>query len=101
MPTLHLIRNPLTTAKLAEQLLARMAPTDRLLLIENGIYSIIGETVASRCLQELADRDGLFVLEPDLIARGLKSEDVLSRALRVDYAGFVELAATSARVVTW
>jgi tRNA 2-thiouridine synthesizing protein B len=43
----------------------------------------------------------LFVLGPDLLARGLTEERIIDGINVVDYAGFVDLAAEHDKVQAW
>jgi tRNA 2-thiouridine synthesizing protein B len=67
------------------------APSDTILLIEDGVFA----ATAAR------DWTGsLVALEPDVRARGL-AERVLHDVRVVDDTGFVELVTTHEPIVTW
>ena len=85
MKTLYLVNNP----KLIEQCQAAMSSQDAVLLIEDAV------TIATQPCS--AGVDG-FVLDEDLIARGLESVQGWSRT---DYVGFVSLTLKFDKVVSW
>jgi tRNA 2-thiouridine synthesizing protein B len=70
---------------------------DTLLLIEDGVYAAIATGKAAAQLEGLQ----VAALGPDVKARGI-AEDKLVEGIRiVDYAGFVDLVATTDRVQSW
>jgi tRNA 2-thiouridine synthesizing protein B len=71
------------------------------LLIEDGVYgALAGTTVESRVKSAL-DSVKIYVLGPDLKARGFAEERVVPGISVVDYAGFVDLAAEHTKVQAW
>lgn len=92
MPILHIVNCSPTAAPALTQCLQRMADGDSLLLIEDGVYAIAapGDWQGRR----------VYVLESDMRARGLSSTEPAGAA-SVDYAGFVELAASHDQVLSW
>ena len=72
-----------------------------ILMTEDGIYGALkGTQIESLVSSGLADRK-IFVLGPDLKARGIEEERLIDGIAVVDYAGFVELAATNSGVQSW
>jgi tRNA 2-thiouridine synthesizing protein B len=71
------------------------------LLIEDGIYAALkGSSVEAK----VADAQGslkLYVLGPDLNARGFSDDRLVPGINVVDYAGFVDLAAECDKVQAW
>jgi tRNA 2-thiouridine synthesizing protein B len=76
-------------------------PGAALLLIEDGIYAALtGTSVEGRIKDALASVK-IYVLGPDLKARGFSEARVIDGISVVDYAGFVDLAAENAKVQAW
>ena len=73
---------------------------DNVLLIEDGVYAAT-TAVAARCgLAQAAQRLKLFVLLPDLEARGVAARRVTA-VEPVDYGGFVDLVAANSTSQSW
>ncbi len=63
-----------------------------ILLIEDGVIAAIKGTAESSKIEgAVADRP-VYVLGPDVKARGLSEDQVIDGVKVVDYAGFVDLA---------
>ena len=100
--TLHTVnRSPFEHGAFAG-CLARVRPGSAVLLIEDGV---LGALAASPHAARLADAAAagveVFVLGPDLDARGIEPARLAPFIERVDYTGFVELACRFARTVAW
>lgn len=75
-----------------------IAPGDRLLLVQNGVYALL--PTHRQYLQSLAGKQiDCFALEEDCLARGIESTS--SCAACVSYSGFVELVTMSRKTCTW
>ena len=72
-----------------------------LLLIEDGIFAALKGTSKESLMREASQKLKLYVLGPDLKARGMKEERVMEGVEVVDYAGFVDLAAEYGKVNAW
>ncbi len=71
------------------------------LLIEDGVYAAMrGTRFEDRMTQALADVK-LYVLGPDLKARGLAAERIIDGIQVVDYGGFVDLTTEHDTVQSW
>lgn len=70
--------------------LRNAADADHILLIEDGVYALLGEQPERR----------LFTLADDVAARGL-SDSVSPQVTPVDYDGFVRLAAEASGTQSW
>jgi tRNA 2-thiouridine synthesizing protein B len=74
---------------------------DPVLLLEDGVYAALKDTSVEGQIKAALDDQSIYVLGPDLSARGF-SEDRLIAGIRVvDYAGFVDLAAENDKVQAW
>jgi tRNA 2-thiouridine synthesizing protein B len=71
------------------------------LLIEDGVYAALTGTSAEERIKEALGNVKIYVLGPDLKARGFSDQRVISGISVVDYAGFVDLAAEHAKVQAW
>ena len=71
------------------------------LLFEDGIYAALTGTAAAARVEEALQRVKIYVLGPDLKARGFAESRLIPGVGVVDYAGFVDLAAESATVQAW
>ncbi|GAB6049291.1 sulfurtransferase complex subunit TusB [Hydrogenophilus islandicus] len=94
---LHIVnKSPFDRPTLAT--VARCARGGALLLIEDGVVAAT-KGVASP-LTEIAAKMPVYVLGPDLEARGL-AQRVIDGVTVVDYAGFVQLVADHRNCQTW
>jgi tRNA 2-thiouridine synthesizing protein B len=73
---------------------------DSILLYEDGVYAARKAFAAAAGLEGAKDFK-LFVLGPDLEARGIAAEQVLDGIEIVDYGGFVDLVAEVGPVQAW
>jgi tRNA 2-thiouridine synthesizing protein B len=71
-----------------------------LLLIEDGVYAATKGTAAAQKIKQAMPGVSVFVLWPDLEARGVQ-DSVLEGIKCVDYGGFVDLVAEHASVQSW
>jgi tRNA 2-thiouridine synthesizing protein B len=71
------------------------------LLIEDGVYAVLKGTSAEGQVKAALDNLNVYVLGPDLKARGFSEERVIEGVKVVDYAGFVDLAAENDKVQAW
>jgi tRNA 2-thiouridine synthesizing protein B len=71
------------------------------LLIEDGVYGAVAGTSVESRVKSALDSVKIYVLGPDLKARGFAEERVVPGISVVDYAGFVDLAAEHTKVQAW
>ncbi len=98
---LHVVnRSPAEGNSLATCLrLAR--PGDAVLMIQDGVCAALGgAALAPRIAARAAELD-FYVLGPDIVARGLADQALIGGVERVDYQGFVELAAGCGLTLSW
>ncbi|MGH8475599.1 MAG: sulfurtransferase complex subunit TusB [Methylococcales bacterium] len=98
---LHLINFSFSGLGEAQRCLARINSEDVLLFIANGVFSIAGNSDVTRIIEANLDRVRVFVLSPDLEARGIPLDSLPTGIQTVDYAGFVELAVQHGPVHSW
>jgi tRNA 2-thiouridine synthesizing protein B len=80
--------------------LAHVKKGSAILLIEDGVYAAMKGTAPAKKLEQLMKTIPVYVLQPDVEARGMQSR-VLDGVKMVDYGGFVDLAAEHPTVQSW
>lgn len=101
MSVLHIInRSPFESSALDScQRLYR--PGSAVLLIEDAVVAAVVGSAAQARLAPLADAAVLYVLMPDLRARGFADGALMPGAQPLDYGGFVDLAAAHDSSLSW
>jgi len=96
---LHIInRSPLTNSALESCL--RIAQSGDILLIEDAVYGATTGNAFEPKLREALGRFRIYVLQPDLEARGL-ADRIIEGVSPVDYGGFVDLTCTNTSCQSW
>ena len=72
-----------------------------ILLYEDGVYAAIKGTATSGKVEAAIADFSLFVLGPDLQARGIGEDSLIDGIQMVDYGGFVDLVAEKGTVQAW
>jgi tRNA 2-thiouridine synthesizing protein B len=99
MGTLHLLsHSPFTDSRL-KSCLQLLDPGDGLLLTGDAVYALQPDSLPLLELLQLPGDMSIFVLQEDASARGLTT--LAHRVRAIDYATFVELCTTYARVNSW
>lgn len=100
MSCLHIVNQCDADGALASCL--RLASTDSaILLIENAVYLARKNTLMELNFASIIDRQAVYVLEPDLWARGVLQDQLYEGLHLVNYIGFVELTVRYNRIVSW
>ncbi|OED41897.1 hypothetical protein AB833_08660 [Chromatiales bacterium (ex Bugula neritina AB1)] len=99
MATLNIVNKSPFEKRTLEQCLSRIADDDSVLLIEDASVVAVSGTAYADQLQ--GSKQKVYVLSPDLAARGLAESSLLDGLTAVDYSGFVELVTTHDRVHSW
>ncbi|OHV12349.1 hypothetical protein BH688_04275 [Kushneria phosphatilytica] len=94
--TLHLLNRATHAHGTWEEMMRALGEQDPVLLIEDGVTSLIRPPKA---LMALGER--LYVLEEDLQARGVTSLLFEIGAQRIDMQGFVLLTERCERIISW
>jgi tRNA 2-thiouridine synthesizing protein B len=84
----------------ALQTCLQVASGGDLLLIEDAVYAATPGTAWAEQLSAAQSRLRVFVLQPDLEARGMGTA-VIEGVTLVDYAGFVERVTENATCQSW
>ena len=97
---LHIVnKSPLERSTL-DNCLAAAQPGAAVLLIEDGVYAATrGNAAEAKLCAALANLE-IYVLAPDLEARGM-AQALTAGVKLVDYAGFVELVAQHKNCQSW
>lgn len=91
MAVLHIVnKSPHERANLTS-CIAHAEDGAGVLLIEDGIYGALDNTTHSETVKSRMDKIKLYVLAPDLNARGMGGKPLLDGVEQIDYAGFVDL----------
>lgn len=93
---LHLLNRSPASSRVPHDMLRAMGPSDRLLLIEAGVYGAVEPQ--ARLFLALPGR--CFALAEDLVSRGL-SEHCADWITTLDMQGFVMLTEETQRTVSW
>lgn len=100
-PMLHILRHsPTGNASLATCMRV-LASGQSVLLIEDAVYALLPGSAALNSLSLLPGEIRLYVLQADLLARGLALDDLPPRVKPVGYECMVELSAQSGKVISW
>lgn len=98
---LHTInKSPFSKNSLSTCLRLAAANSD-LLLIEDGVYGALKGTAIETAITDAIKIHKVYVLSPDMRARGISPEQIIDGIKLVDYAGFVDLAVRNAAVQSW
>ena len=101
MSTLNIINKSPFEKRTLDQCLKRIGEGDSVLLIEDASVSAVAGTAYAEALLAASKQSKLYVLQPDLQARGFAEATLLETIEHVDYEGFVELVVTHDRVHSW
>jgi tRNA 2-thiouridine synthesizing protein B len=75
---------------------------DAVLLLEDGIYAALQKTAFdAKMTQALNKQVKIYVLLPDVEARGMRAENVIAGIEPVDYGKFVDLVVENNTVQAW
>ena len=72
-----------------------------ILLIEDGVLAAAKRTIVSDKIAAATNDHPIYVMGPDLRARGLTDDDVADGITVVDYGGFVDLVVEHGTVQSW
>lgn len=101
MSTLHTVnKSPFDRNSLAS-CLDHLLPGDAVLLVEDGVVGARKGASSAGRLAAATKECAVYVLAPDLAARGMKEEHLIEGAKLVDYDGFVDLVAANDRTQAW
>ena len=96
---LHIVnKSPLTSSALENCL--SIAASGEVLLIEDAVYAAAAGNASEAKLREAMGRLKVYVLQPDLEARGM-GDRLIAGVTAVDYGGFVNLTISNNTCQSW
>lgn len=98
---LHILRHSPHSNNRFASCLRVLASEQGLLLMEDAVYALLPESQPASSLKLLPAAVQLYLLEADLLARGLAADDLPERVQIIDYRGMVALCAKYPKVVSW
>ncbi|MEA3277934.1 MAG: sulfurtransferase complex subunit TusB [Pseudomonadota bacterium] len=101
MSILHTVNKSPFERNALESCLKFAGSGDPVLLFEDGVYAVLTGTSSEGQVKAALDNLSVYVLGPDLKARGFSEDRVIEGVKVVDYAGFVDLAAENDKVQAW
>lgn len=101
MGTLHTVNKSPFERNALESCVRMARDGSGLLLFEDGVYAAVKGTSAEKTIADAAGRLKVYVLGPDLQARGMDADKVVDGVEVVDYEGFVDLTVSHDTVQAW
>lgn len=101
MSTLHTVNKSPFERSAFVSALNHMSPGDALLMIEDGVIGARKASAFANLLENATKSCAVYVLAPDLAARGIGEADVIAGIKLVDYGGFVDLVVQHDRTQAW
>jgi tRNA 2-thiouridine synthesizing protein B len=101
MAILHTVNKSPFERNSLESCLKFAADGASVLLFEDGVYAALSGTAVTDQVTSAVSRMKVYVLAPDLKARGFSEERVIPGINLVDYAGFVDLTTENDMVQAW
>lgn len=101
MAMLHTVNKSPFEKNAAASCLKKMQAGSSVLFIEDGIYAAMDGTAFADSVKGVMSDCKVYVLGPDLRARGLSEDKVIDGVSVVDYAGFVDLVTENDNVQSW
>ncbi len=78
-----------------------IADKNAILLMEDGVYAAMKGTRVADTVASAAAKYSVYVLGPDLNARGMNDDNIIDGISVVDYDGFVDLVTEHDSVNAW
>ena len=100
MSTLHTINKSPFDRNSLDSCLRVISDSDAILFIEDGVYAATGTSFAD-AVKAAANSNSVYVLGPDLSARGMREDGIVEGVKVVDYEGFVDLVTEYDKVNSW
>jgi tRNA 2-thiouridine synthesizing protein B len=101
MSVLHIVNKSPFDRNSLDTCLRMARPSSAILLIEDGVYAVQGNSAAATKLKQAMENHPVYALQPDIQARGVSEENMLDGITLVDYDGFVELATEYDKLQSW
>jgi tRNA 2-thiouridine synthesizing protein B len=101
MSTLHTINKSPFERSAFISALNHLRPGDTLLMIEDAVVGARKGSAFAGLLENAAKTCSVYILGPDLAARGMGKNEMIQAAKLVDYGGFVDLVTSHDRTQAW
>ena len=98
---LHTVNKSPFERTVVESCLRHARKGDAILLYEDGIYAARKNSATTADVAKAAKQFALYVLGPDLAARGVDADELIDGITVIDYGGFVDLVAEQGPVQAW
>ena len=98
---LHTVNKSPFTSQTLVLCLGHLSDGSAVLLIEDAVVGATAGTAAGEALAECLKKCPVYVLGPDLMARGISEGRIVKGVQTVDYAGFVKLVTEHDAVQSW
>lgn len=98
---LHTVNKSPFERNALESCLAHAQTGSAVLMMEDGVYGAIKGTRIESSVSQAAQNVKLYVLGPDLAARGISEDKLIAGVNVVDYGGFVDLTVENSTVQSW
>ena len=99
MSNLHVVNKSPFDRDSLELAIAYAQNDSAILMTEDGVYGAMQNTSASDMVAN--SNAAVYVLGPDLKARGISEDKVIDGVKVVDYSGFVQLSTEYDQVQSW
>lgn len=97
---LHIINQSPFTSESLKRCEKMLGDSDVILLIEEGVYAAMAETVFSELINQILKKNKIFVLAPDAQACGI-IEKIMPGITLISYEEFVDLTIQHYPILNW
>lgn len=101
MTTLHMVNKSPFERTAMQSCLEYALEGDGVLLFEDGVYGAVKGSAVTGLIEKKAGAVKVYVLGPDLAARGIAGARLIDGISIVDYPGFVDLVTGHKRAQSW
>lgn len=101
MTLLHIINTSPAMRSSLQSCLRVAQKHHAILLIEDAVIAARKNSATESIIESVLQRCKVYVLEPDLLARGIKTQQIITGIELVDYPGFVQLTVDYSGVQSW
>ncbi|WJW74345.1 sulfurtransferase complex subunit TusB [Thiohalobacter sp. IOR34] len=101
MAMLHTVNKSPFENRSLDSCIAHAKPGSSILLIEDAVVGAVEGTAVSGKVKSAIEACKLYVLGPDLKARGIPEDRLIDGVGVVDYGGFVDLVTENDNVQAW
>ena len=101
MAMLHTVNKSPFERRTLDSALRHAVKGSGILLIEDGVYAAFDGTVVADKVKAAMTDHKVYVLGPDVSARGMSEDHVIDGIQVIDYSGFVDLVVEYDKVQSW